>query len=87
MRILYVEDNDDNVYMLKSRLTRAGFTVLIATDAKQGLAMASSEKPDLDPDGHHPSRHEWRRGNASNQGRACDQGHPGHCSHRQCDGR
>jgi CheY-like chemotaxis protein len=24
MRILYVEDNDDNVYMLKNRLTRAG---------------------------------------------------------------
>jgi CheY-like chemotaxis protein len=29
MKILYVEDNDDNVYMLKSRLTRAGFTVIV----------------------------------------------------------
>jgi CheY-like chemotaxis protein len=47
MRILYVEDNDDNVYMLKTRLTRAGFTVLIATDAQQGLTMAAAEKPDL----------------------------------------
>ncbi len=47
MRILYVEDNDDNVYMLKNRLTRAGFTVLIATDGTQGVAMATSEQPDL----------------------------------------
>ncbi|HEY7248105.1 MAG TPA: response regulator [Xanthobacteraceae bacterium] len=47
MKILYVEDNDDNVYMLKSRLSRAGFTVVIATDGKQGIAMASSEQPDL----------------------------------------
>ena len=28
MKILYVEDNDDNVYMLKNRLSRAGFTVV-----------------------------------------------------------
>jgi len=47
MRILYVEDNDDNIYMLKSRLTRAGFTVIIATDGAQGVAMAASEQPDL----------------------------------------
>jgi CheY-like chemotaxis protein len=47
MKILYVEDNDDNVYMLKTRLTRAGFTVAIATDGAQGVAMAASEQPDL----------------------------------------
>ncbi|HEX3882275.1 MAG TPA: response regulator [Stellaceae bacterium] len=47
MKILYVEDNDDNVYMLKTRLTRAGFTVIIATDGAQGVAMAVSELPDL----------------------------------------
>jgi len=47
MKILYVEDNDDNVYMLKNRLTRAGFTVIIATDGAQGVAMATSENPDL----------------------------------------
>ncbi len=47
MKILYVEDNDDNVYMLKSRLTRAGFTVIIATNGVQGVAMATSEQPDL----------------------------------------
>jgi CheY-like chemotaxis protein len=47
MKILYVEDNDDNVYMLKNRLSRAGFTVIIATDGAQGVVMASSEQPDL----------------------------------------
>src|SRR5438045_3726960 len=47
MKILYVEDNDDNVYMLKNRLTRAGFTVIVATDGTQGIAMAASEQPDL----------------------------------------
>ena len=47
MKILYVEDNDDNIYMLKNRLSRAGFTVLIATSGAQGIAMATSDKPDL----------------------------------------
>ena len=45
MKILYVEDNDDNVYMLKNRLSRAGFTVVIATNGAQGIAMATSEQP------------------------------------------
>ena len=47
MKILYVEDNDDNVYMLKARLTRAGFTMIVATDGAEGVAMAASEQPDL----------------------------------------
>ncbi len=47
MKILYVEDNDDNIYMLERRLTRAGFTVLIARDGAQGVAMARAEQPDL----------------------------------------
>ena len=47
MKILYVEDNDDNIYVVKNRLTRAGFTVLIATDGERGVAMAADEQPDL----------------------------------------
>ena len=47
MKILYVEDNEDNVYMLKNRLLRAGFTVIVATDGTQGVTMATSEQPDL----------------------------------------
>ena len=46
-KILYVEDNDDNVYMLRGRLTRAGFTVVVAPDGEQGLTMATSAIPDL----------------------------------------
>src|SRR5436853_174953 len=45
MKILYVEDNDDNIFMLKNRLTRAGYTVVVATDGAQGVAMAASERP------------------------------------------
>jgi len=47
VKILYVEDNEDNVYVVKSRLTRAGFTILIAADGAQGVVMASTEQPDL----------------------------------------
>lgn len=46
-RILYVEDNDDNVYVITHRLGRAGFTVMVARDGEQGVAMAGSERPDL----------------------------------------
>jgi len=47
MKILYVEDHEDNIFMLKSRLTRAGHTVVIANDGAQGVAMALSERPDV----------------------------------------
>jgi len=46
-KVLYVEDNEDNVYMLKTRLTRKGFTVVVANDGVQGVAMAASEQPDI----------------------------------------
>jgi len=47
VRILYVEDNEDNIYVIKNRLGRAGFTVLVATDGEQGVSMAAAERPDL----------------------------------------
>lgn len=46
-KILYVEDNEDNVYMLKNRLTRKGFTVLIASDGAEGVSLAAAEQPEL----------------------------------------
>ena len=46
-KILYVEDNEDNVYMLKRRLERAGFEVIVASDGEQGLAVANDQRPDL----------------------------------------
>ena len=46
-KILYVEDNEDNVYMLTRRLQRAGFEVVVAADGEQGVALAREERPDL----------------------------------------
>ena len=47
-RVLYVEDNEDNVYMLKMRLELLGdFEVVAAPDGEQGCAMALSERPDV----------------------------------------
>ena len=47
-RVLYVEDNDDNVYMLKMRLELLGdFEVLTAEDGERGCAMAAAERPDI----------------------------------------
>lgn len=47
MKILYVEDNEDNVYVVKKRFARVGYAVVVASDGEQGVAMAASEKPDL----------------------------------------
>jgi CheY-like chemotaxis protein len=47
VKILYVEDNEDNVYVVKNRFGRVGFTVIVAADGEQGVAMAASEQPDL----------------------------------------
>jgi CheY-like chemotaxis protein len=47
-KILYVEDNDDNVYMLKMRLELLGdFEVLAAENGEKGCEMAATEQPDL----------------------------------------
>jgi CheY-like chemotaxis protein len=49
-KVLHVEDNDDNVFMLKMRLELLGdFEVLTAEDGEKGCAMASSERPDIIP--------------------------------------
>jgi len=45
--ILYVEDNDDNVFMLRNRLSRRGYNVIIASDGAQGIEMASIHAPAL----------------------------------------
>jgi CheY-like chemotaxis protein len=47
-KLLYVEDNDDNVYMLKMRLELLGdFEVLSAEDGERGCELAAREQPDL----------------------------------------
>lgn len=46
-KILYVEDNEDNIYMLTKRLARKGYEVLTAIDGQQGVDMARDESPSL----------------------------------------
>jgi CheY-like chemotaxis protein len=45
--ILCVEDNEDNLFMLQRRLTRAGFEVRVAMDGKQSVQWAKTLLPDL----------------------------------------
>jgi two-component system cell cycle response regulator DivK len=45
-KILYVEDNDDNVYLLQMWFDLLGeYELLVAEDGAAGIAMAASEKP------------------------------------------
>jgi CheY-like chemotaxis protein len=46
-RILCVEDNDDNQYMLHKRLTKAGFEVKIERNGAQVAKWAKTLLPDL----------------------------------------
>jgi len=47
-KVLYVEHNDDNLYMLKTRLELLGdFEVLAAEDSDMGCKLAVTERPDV----------------------------------------
>ena len=47
-KVLYVEHNDDNIYMLKTRLELSGgFEVLAAEDSEKGCRLAATEHPDV----------------------------------------
>ena len=48
IKVLYVEDNDDHVYMLKMRLEILDeFEILVADDGEKGCKMAAAERPDI----------------------------------------
>ena len=48
IKVLYVEDNDDHVYMLKMRLEILDeFEILVADDGEKGCKMAAAEEPDI----------------------------------------
>jgi CheY-like chemotaxis protein len=48
LKVLYIEDNDDDVYMLKMRLELLGnFEVLTAEDGEKGSKVAVAEQPDV----------------------------------------
>ena len=46
-KILYVEDNPDNIYMLTRRLKKKGFDIIVAGDGQEGIDKAIEESPDL----------------------------------------
>jgi CheY-like chemotaxis protein len=47
-KVLYVEHDDNNLYMLKMRLEQCGdFDVLAAADSEQGCTLAVTEHPDV----------------------------------------
>ena len=46
-KILIIDDNPDNVFLLQSRLEKEGFEVITAYDGEMGIQKAIQEKPDL----------------------------------------
>ncbi len=46
-RILVVEDDPQNLYLVKFLLERAGHEVLVAVDGQQAVEVATAEKPEL----------------------------------------
>lgn len=46
-RILYIEDNEQNLYLVTFLLTANGHEVVQARDGREGIALAAQHKPDL----------------------------------------
>ena len=47
VKILYIEDNEDNFYMLSNRLKRRGYELIAAPDGESGIEAALREQPAL----------------------------------------
>ena len=48
IKLLYVEDNDDNIYMLKMRLDLlGGYDILAAYNGAEGISRARTDQPDV----------------------------------------
>jgi CheY-like chemotaxis protein len=47
IRVVYVEDDDNNVYMLTRRLGRRGFAVEVANDGAAGIEAVRATRPAL----------------------------------------
>jgi len=46
-RILFIEDEPDQILMIALRLKKNGYEVISSMDGEEGLKMAAKEKPDL----------------------------------------
>jgi CheY-like chemotaxis protein len=76
-KVLYVEDNDDNVFMLKMRLELLGdFEVLTAEDGEKGCAIGSQRVPRYHPDGPRNARRGRLGSHTEAQGRSANPRHP-----------
>jgi len=85
-KVLYVEHNDDNLYMLKTRLElRGGFEVLAAEDSEKGCRLAAAEHPDVIlMDLEMPDEDRWKPCGVSE--RSANSGHPNQRHVRACGG-
>ena len=61
--ILYVEDNEDNIYMLSKRLKKKGFDITIAKDGEEGLKAARELETRPYSNGFESSIVRWLGGN------------------------
>lgn len=46
-KILYIEDNEQNLYLVTFILEKHGYEVFSATDGQEGIDLAATIKPDL----------------------------------------
>lgn len=46
-KVLVIEDNEQNLYLVRFILERSDYEVFAATDGRAGIEMASALKPDL----------------------------------------
>jgi len=46
-KILYIEDNEQNLYLVTFILEKHGYEVCAATDGQEGIDLAAGVKPDL----------------------------------------
>lgn len=46
-RVLVIEDNEQNAYLMRFLLERNGFEVRVATDGRQGIALAKEHLPHI----------------------------------------
>jgi CheY-like chemotaxis protein len=47
IKILYIEDNDQNFYLVSFIMTAKGYSVIRARDGREGIDLAIQEKPEL----------------------------------------
>jgi len=47
IRVLVIEDNEDNLALMRLLLERAQYEVLLATNGTEGLEIARQEQPDI----------------------------------------